>query len=309
MSSNTEVNYFFKPCKQLIPREAELRLVEHFNKYATKLDDVVNFGSQVLTWEVQQLKNEEYISTPLTLLRESLDLTDSCAILLSKGAADSAKILTRSLFELFLSIGYLCKADTKQRSYAYMVSSILDDIKYHNSVLQTYSQKNGKVKMPLSEEQILEIKELIWGKESLFDMPGYEDAYKYYCTETERRKRIKNNRKLENWYSYYDGPRNLRGLSAELGADDAYTFFYSKYSKAAHGNESFLGKMVSSGEYSAEMVQLRSFSDLQSVFHYIFMFSTSILETYLSTILPERSAELEIFRSWSRQEMVKLIKD
>ena len=78
------------------------------------------------------------------LLRESLDLTDSCSVLLSKGAADSAKVLTRSLFELFLSVRYLCKADTKQRSYAYMVSSILDDIKYNKSLLKDYSKKMTK---------------------------------------------------------------------------------------------------------------------------------------------------------------------
>jgi hypothetical protein len=307
MSSNKEDQYFFNRCEQLIPRETEPRFTDHFNKYATILEEVVNFGSQVLTWEVKQLKNEEYIGTPLMLLRESLDLTDSCSILLSKGAADSAKVLTRSLFELFLSVGYLCKDETKKRSYAYMLSSILDDIKYNTSVMKHYSKKNDKIKKPLNEDQIREIEEVILGRESLFLMPGYEDAYNYYCVETERRKQVKNNRKLENWYSYYDGPSNLRDLSAELNAEEAYIFFYSKYSKAAHGNDSFLGKMVSSGEHSSEMVQLRSFSDLQSVFQYIFMFSTSILETYLSTILPERSSELKLFRSWNRQEMAKLM--
>mgnify|MGYP003674931280 CR=1 FL=1 len=161
----------------------------------------------------------------------------------------------------------------------------------------------------MDEDQIRELEEVILVRESLFLKSGYEDAYNYYCIETERRIQLKINRKLENWYSYYNGPSNLRGLSAELNEEEVYIFFYSKYSKAAHGNDSFLGKMVSSGELSCEMVQLRSFTDLQSVFHYIFMFSTSILETYHSTILPERSAELEIFRSWSKQERVKLIKD
>jgi hypothetical protein len=101
----------------------------------------------------------------------------------------------------------------------------------------------------------------------------------------------------------------LRELSAKLNAEEAYIFFYSKYSKAAHSNNSFLGKMVSSGEQSSEMVQLRSFTDLQSFFQYTLMFSITILGTYLLTILSERSTELKLFRLWRRQEMAKLIQN
>lgn len=301
MQQGKDDNYYFKPHNDLIPRELTEDQSDYFHHLSKPIEEVVNFGSDVLTWRIQVFENEEFLNVPIMLLREAMDLTDSCSILLRQGAADTSKVLTRSLFEISLYMGYLCKSDLRKRSYAYLLSSVLDNIKYHESVLQEFSLKSRAHKQSLSEEQVHEIEILIEGKKSLFQTYGYADAYSYYQKETARRKAKGIRKKLDTWYSYYEGPDNLRGLSKELGAEDAYQFFYSKYSKLAHGNEAFLGKMVPNGENSADMYQLRSFVDIKEVCQYTFAFSTSIVKRYVQTIFPERLEFLNIFSSWCLQ--------
>lgn len=308
MSSKKETKYYFEPNEDLIPRKLTPDLEKYFYSYGCVLDEVVNFGSQVLNWRVQRIEIGEYLNIPLMLVRDAMDLTDSCSLLLYQGAADPAKILARSLFENFLYISYLCHEDLKKRSYAYMLSSVLDDIKYHETVLQDFTKSAGAKVSPLNEAQIREIEELISQKQSLFQKPGFNDAYAYYCSETERRKQAKIKRKLESWYSYYNGPDSIRGLTKEFGLEVAYSFFYSKYSKIAHGNEAFLGKMVSTGENSADMYQLRSFISIHEVLVYVFMFSTTCLVKYVSTVFPERSNELKLFQAW-RDRQLKIINE
>ncbi|WP_025765361.1 DUF5677 domain-containing protein [Dyadobacter tibetensis] len=307
MSSKKETKYYFEPNEELIPRNLTPDLEKYFYSYGRVLDEIVNFGSQVLSWRVQH-ENGEYLNIPLMLIRDVMDLTDSCSLLLYHGAADPAKILARSLFENFLYVTYLCQKDLKKRSYAYMFSSVLDDIKYHKTVLKDFSKNGGAKTSSLNGAQICDIEELISHKQSLFQKPGFDDAYAYYCSEKERRRQANIKRRLENWYSYYNGPENIRELSKELGVEFAYSFFYSKYSKLAHGNETFLGKMVSTGQNSADMYQLRSFISIHEVLVYVFMFSTTCLVKYVSTVFPERSNELKLFQVW-RERQLKIINE
>lgn len=295
--------YIFTPCEELIPRDLTQECGEYFDAFARRLEEVVNFASQVLTWQCQSYDNEEFLNVPLMLLREAMDLTDSCSILIQKGTADTTKILARSLFEIFLYIEYIFKADLKRRCYAYMLSSVLDFIKYHESILNEFSGQKGARRQSLDENRRNDILSLIADKKTIFEVPGYDDAYSYYETETANRKAKGVRKKLDAWYSYYDGPANLRDLSRELGIEHVYQLFYSKYSKLAHGNEAIVGKMVSAGENKAEMYQLRSFVDVKEVGLYVFLFSTSITKNYVRTLYPEKMEDLNVFDKWCKMSI------
>ncbi len=295
--------YFFKPHEELIIRDLDHTHEGFLNYLCRPLEEAVNFASQILAWEQKSFGNEEFLGVPLMLLREAADLTDSCAILIQKGSADTPKILARSLFEIFLYMGYLCKADLKMRSYAYLLSSVLDYIKYQESVLQEFAADKVSRKQTLSEVQVSEILGVIEDKKSLFILPGYADAYAYFESESRRRKAKGLRKKLDSWYSYYDGPENLRSLSRELNIEHVYQFFYSKYSKLAHGNEAILGKMVSTGDNRAEMYQLRCFNDVKEVCQYVFLFSTTIIKTYVKTLFPEKTEDLKVFDDWCKNHV------
>jgi hypothetical protein len=165
-----------------------------------------------------------------------IGMTDGVEVLISQSCIVPAIALLRSLFEALLTIEYICKKDSKNRAFAWLVCYVHNRIKQHE-LFDSSSQKGKEFIKALENDGLdknfnisvnFDAKKAITNLLSLFNRPEYQIVENEY-------QRIKDARKSDiNWYSLFNGPSNLRELSKYLNRWSDYDLLYRYWSNIIH---------------------------------------------------------------------------
>ena len=285
------------PVTEVIPREIPENLLPLLKSFGDFIDEIVNFGSHVLIWETKTARGGDENVAPVMLLRHFLDLIDSISILARQSCGDTSKVLIRSALEVTFSLEYLLEKNTNDRSMDFLLIDILNQIKTINKFNPTTKEGSDLYKVlndefsfrDLKLEERYNFKELISDKEGLLNLPQYSKSYAEY--QRIWQKGVKN----PQWYSFYGGPKNFRELSIYLKQQSLYELLYRKWSGPTHGNDIYLGRMMSKEKGGVNIVQLRYVKDLQEVIEYSVALSLKVFNVFIRKRIPERINE---FQSW-----------
>ncbi|MEQ5791617.1 hypothetical protein J4E06_11180 [Muricauda sp. NFXS6] len=89
----------FEVVEDLLPRELNPELSKELERLSNKIDNAVDFGTNLIKWDVDKKLNGDENIPPLLFLRKILDLADSISVLVRNSCIDSCKPLIRSMIE------------------------------------------------------------------------------------------------------------------------------------------------------------------------------------------------------------------
>src|SRR5690348_1216563 len=138
-----------------IPRQIEDKELEKvLNAFSRGLDQVVDFGSNLVKWDVETARGQDD-NLPITLsLRHYLELIDGASILIKKASVDPAKLLLRGALETYFGLEYIFEKDTQQRCMSFLV--------WHaHKKLKTYKRLDGSTQQGKQLEQAIKKDELL----------------------------------------------------------------------------------------------------------------------------------------------------
>lgn len=297
------------PIKELIPREVPENVKPIINWFADSIEEVVNFGSNILFWDDHPKSNGEENVPPTMLFRHFLDVIDSISILVRQATGDPPKILARAAMEVMLYLEYLFEKDTYNRSMAFLVADFIKLIKTVKSLNPTTAEGKAVYKV-FREESLLsklnnidttELDDFVKSKESLLTMPQFAGAYNEY-----ERLRLKGEKNIK-WHRFYDGPSTIEGLAKHLKEWSLYQIMYRKWSGSVHGSDIYLGKVMSTeDEGRVDIVQLRFIKDVQEVVGYVLIMSFKVFRLFIENRVPQKKDE---YIAWylEQREVLKKI--
>src|SRR5690606_14251466 len=113
----------YREINELLPRDIPNELKTILDFFSDTIDNAVNFGTNLIKWDIEkQLNGDEHL-TPIIFFRNILEITDGISILIKNSSVDTCHTLQRSLIENTLGLKYLLEKeeDFKTRSLSYIV--------------------------------------------------------------------------------------------------------------------------------------------------------------------------------------------
>ncbi|MBL0386061.1 hypothetical protein JJB07_05285 [Tumebacillus sp. ITR2] len=278
----------------LLTRDMPKSLILHLDKAASVLESCINYGTHIFSGLMEKGVNEYYETIPPLFYRHILEMADATQVLLHQGVADPSDVLLRSAFEAFLGLEFVITKDTEKRCKSYIVADTVSELKIYRS--DDYKETMGNDS---------NLDNLIKEKQAGLESQRYQLVYNEYL----RAKKANRNRP-PNWYSLFEGPKNLASLSKELDRYEWYSTLYPSFSQVSHASN-ILRKIWSDPTTGhLEIRSLRSIQKLNSnialTIGFIIESSSMILENYLPNLKPD-------FKQWYLKEIYafrqKLYKD
>jgi hypothetical protein len=277
------------------------------------LQEVVNYSTHIYQkcQQSEACKSDEYFPV-LAMYLHVIQMTDSAEVLISNGCIESTNVLLRSSFEARLSIGYLLEKDCAKRAYSWMVNKTIDSIKDLQSIdpdtskgqeFENTIKREGLDRdipgFPVirldSENSKKQASEAILKYQESLKKPGYAEAYAEYTRLTKKLHRH------PEWYSYYDGPQNLRQLANHLNQGTRYEILYVGSSKISHAND--IDHLIIRFEDGTTAL-----GQIRNPLNFPHVSTTSIallLESSQMMLNKFRSYDLTSFQKWLKKEVIK----
>jgi len=281
------------PIEEILPRTPD-DLQEILDKFSDLLNQTVAFGTHILKWDVEKIREGKDNNIPSVFLRNIIELTDSISILIRNSSIDPAKIIFRSLIESSYALIYMLEKDEKQRAKCFIVCRAVEKINQCNKWISTENSHKDFVKK-ISQDEIdadltrfydhpdfLRVKRV---RESLLQKPEFKPIYEEY-------KRTKKNlKKAPKWYSLYDGPQNFIDLTEEINKSLRYEFYYKQFSDNVHGTSLEKG-FAYVGNGLAQIIQIRDFENVEELFSHSVSSTVDLYIHYVRKRIPEKEPEL-----------------
>ena len=89
-----------EPVKELLQREDIQPISLILDEYSKAIEEIVNFGSQILAWDLDALDGNEHDITASMMFRQYLELIDSISILIRRSSTDACKAILRNALEI-----------------------------------------------------------------------------------------------------------------------------------------------------------------------------------------------------------------
>ena len=203
-----------KPIEDLIPRDLTPEIKKILDNFSKWISQIVNFGSNIVLWDLETVRGEDDILPPILFLRNYLEYADACSILVRQSSIEPCNTILRTLLENFLYIEYLLEANTKERSLGFLVWNTFQNKQLYLKVdgkSDSYKKMRSiyqKDKLYNDQEPTIlpDIDKRLRNNEALLKLDLYKTVVKeYYRTKNKLDKN-------PNWYNLYDGPRNIEKL-------------------------------------------------------------------------------------------------
>lgn len=277
-----------KPINEILPRELYPEIEEILNRFSRLIDEFVNFGTHILIWIIEESKGSDE-QMPLTMFfRDILEKADSISTLVKKSNIEPSKVVLRSLFELALYIRYILEENFHDRSMSFLVCNSKRKIR----MLRAYEKEDQSYK---ETQRLIEKDEFFSDGSFLKELPSVKPALEnqyqllklpaYQPTVQEYERIRKKDGQNPNWYSLYNGPKNIRDLAFKLNLPFVYEILYRKWSESVHSTDVIDGKIVKSknsngeeGKVNADIIQINLPKDAQEVTTYSLLL---LLMTYI----------------------------
>lgn len=289
----------YKEINDLLPREIPSELKPILDFFSETIDNAVNFGTNLIKWDIdKKLVGDEHLA-PIMFFRNILELTDGISILIKSSSVDTCHTLQRSLIENVLALKYLLETekDFKNRSLSYTVwlthkdlkiCEKYDDTTQSGKQLTKELQKDDLVGDTYSIKKTEQFELLKKNSIELLELPIYKSINAEYI-------RTNGINKNPNWYSLFDGPRNIEGLAKYLKMHATYEIYYRYLSGNVHATSVLKKKIVQDKDSNlASIIQIRDYDEVQMVTHNALVFILMAIIEYRKRI-PEKATE---FKNW-----------
>lgn len=287
-----------EPFDHFIPRQIDDKELEKIlNAFSWGLDKVVDFGSNLVKWDIETARGHDD-NLPITLsLRHFLDLIDGTSILIKKASADPAKLLLRGALETYFGLEYLFEKDTQQRCMAFLVWHAHKKLKTYKR-LDNSTQQGKQLEQAIKKDQLLTdfslptipgLADAINNLESLLRLPLYQQA------ETEYQRLVTQGEKNPAWYQLFNGPDNICELAKRLNLSSLYEVLYREWSGPTHGTDIIQGKILPNATKTVDFVQIRYAKDAQSIVSWGMTLSLRTFQTFIKNRLPDKE---EDYKKW-----------
>ena len=211
--------------QEIIPRLLDPRLEKILEEFGIGIDQLVNFGSNIIAWDMERDEDgSDEDLPPILFLRNFIEEIDAISILVRKSSIDSCNNLLRTALENFFSICYLIEKDSEQRSMAFLVCNALNNRKKIEKADGT-SEEFKRMARILKKDKLVgntnpiiipNAHEHLENNKQLLDLPKYKTVKNEYDLTKKRLKR------KPAWYSLFNGPTNLELLAENLGYPAIY---------------------------------------------------------------------------------------
>jgi len=287
-----------EPVKEFLPRGIVSEADELFVEFSKGIEEIVNFGTHLLKWDVDQAKGGEENLPIVMIFRHILELADSISILVKHSSIDPCKPLLRAILESLLGLEYLLEKEFEKRALGFLLWHYKDQLKLalkfkigEVSNKELHKKLKGDksftdyVKMPSIKNIDIQIKSL----EVLINMPQYSGA------KAEYEKMVQKGSKNPKWYQLFEGPSNVDALATRLSRQGLYEVLYRAWSGPTHGTDIIQGKLTQGSDGQGQIIQMRNPKDAQLVTMYTFQLSLTVFLILLEKRIPNKKEE---FKKW-----------
>lgn len=187
------------------------------DRFAGLIDRCVNFGSHITPWLLAGETVPAPRFTMALMLRHLLSQLDGVAVLLRTGCPEPIKVVLRTVFEAYLNISYLLRADTERRAMCYSLSAKHRSIALVRRRDET-TETGRRLAVALQKDEsgfkgpLASVDEF----PALADMEAELTTGPLVPLETEWQ-RLKKSGIAPHWYQLFGGPNNLEALATEVG--------------------------------------------------------------------------------------------
>ena len=281
--------------ESILPR-LENHKPESLTALSVLIDNAINFGTNLLKWELEKgQKGDEHI-VPILFFRNILSVADGISILIKNSSIDNSKSLVRVLIESIFSLEYLLQENTENRSLAYFVWNAHKDLKFIEQI--NFATKTGKqFKSNIAKDKFAKDIEIEYLPEFDNGKKNAEELLKlpdYVGVEIEYQRTLVKSKKL-NWFTLYDGPQDFEQLSAKINLNSFYQLHYRYYSKNIHSTSVHKGVLLTNEDGSGSLIQIRSWKDSISTSVDTLNFLLLTFMTFQRKLLPEKNSD---FLKW-----------
>ena len=185
-----------EPIEEILPQNPVEGLISLLSKLSFTLNEVVNFGTKILDWDLKKTRSGKDKNVPSVFLRNSIELGDAISLLIEKSSIDPAKILIRSLMENAFGLLYMIEKDEDLRAHSFLVCRANKDIRYYKQFIESEDISKNFVSKLIKQEPDFklenhcnptEIKAVIKAKEELLNLPIYDVVnIEYHRTKMKR---------------------------------------------------------------------------------------------------------------------------
>ena len=270
-------------------------------------EEIVNFGSQILAWDLDALDSNEHDITASMMFRQYLELIDSISILIRRSSTDACKAILRNALEIFLGLEYLLEADTVNRakafSYWHLYNGLLllrrtdpDDDRY-----KQFISKIKQDKLMVGIDPVLNIS----GIKEMIERIAKDLKSNEFSEVRKAHARLLNKRSHPNWYSILSKIHTVEKLANYLNRQAFYEIYYRAWSAAIHGTDAILNRF-SLGKDFAKIYMLRYPKDAQKVTQAVFQISLICYKIMIDKRLRDHNSEFIQWYGDMREYYIKL---
>lgn len=297
-----------EPLDDFIPRELDPPLSDILNQFSTWIDELVNFGSLIVKWYIEEKAIKDEDLPALLFLRNFIEQIDAISILIAKSGVEPCKTLLRTGVENLLYLEYLTEKETYNRSMAFLVWNCVNNNK-NLERLDSSSEKYKNIEALYLKDKLMKdakpasfplAAHLLSIGEAMLVSPKYMPIKAEYDLT---RKKLKNNM---SWYSLFDGPRNIKELAEKLNHFVLYDSAFRNYSASTHGVDILQGKLKGETNEDLGLLQIRSPQNAQNIVQFCFNFCFMVYSNFIEKILPEKNNEYKEWRLNIREVHMKL---
>lgn len=260
------------------------------------IEEFVEMGIKLLLWDGhKRAGGEDEDIVVLLFLRNILDLADSISLQVKNSAIAPCKPLLRTIIETTFGLEYLLEKNTRKRSLAFIVWNTHKRLKFYERLDQTnqngknfrktlekdFIYKDGGVERHFENMNALEAKK---NDEDLLKLPKYAKVEEEYQNTLKKTKKI-------NWYTLYDGPRDIEQLAKRLNHHASYEISYRGLSDSVHGTNIFFNNLIKMDNGNVDIAHLRNPADAEQVTRDTLCYMLMAFNKFLSLRVPERKVE------------------
>ena len=296
-----------EPLESILYREfSKVQAKEILNSASPLLLELVNYSTNALARCATSPSGEVDVDLSiLALYRHIIEITDGIEVLVSQCCAEAATPLLRSSFEDLIYVEYILEKDKtgnyidfSRRSLSWLLSHIHNRLDLFDR-FDISTQKGTEAKKLFDDDIVfstIELPPLDIGKarENLLKVlakPHLMPIEKEYQECKKLRK--------PNWYSLFDGPRDLRKLAEYLKRGAHYEILYRPWSITTHAQD-FMPFIKNSADGQTGIGRLRDPETLQQVAGYAAGFILASTRLVLGKFRPN-----ENIKDWYIREVQK----
>lgn len=244
------------PNPSLISREdTSGQAHEAFCKISATLEQSVDIATHICGWVLGKGPLESWETVGLGIYRHMIEMGDAASVLVRQRIDHSCSLLARSQFEAYLCLRFLLAGDRAQLASAFLFCEKYDGYLAAKGLLKRIDDGEDADRGEIA---------LIYKRN--------EDKARRAVEEWERSEKQQRNDSIKSawqsarkttghrvpkWYSFWDGPRDVRDLARSLEEEVYYIMLYKHWSAKNHV-ASVLTSFESHGARSASMLGFRN---------------------------------------------------